>query len=114
MLFYGGFGEISPCFLQDLQSNLCECQRLSRSDVVDYAPLTKLSETFAATNTLRAHTTLTKEDDRINLFRMHWEGSVQLLVCKRAHTNTPNSRDHLGPPLHAHDVAVSPSWGPLH
>ena len=97
MVFYGGFGEISPCFLQDLQSNLCECQRLSRSDVVDYAPLTELSETVAATNTLRAHTTLTKEDERVNLFRMHWEGSVQLLVCKRAHQYSKLTRSSQTP-----------------
>ena len=58
-------------FLQDLQSNLCECQRLSRGDVVDYASLTELSEPFAATNTPRAHTTLTKEDEHVNLFCMH-------------------------------------------
>ena len=73
-------------FLKDLQSNLCECQRLSRGDVVDYAPLTELNEPFVATNTPRAHTTLTKEDEHVNLFCMHWEGSVHLLE----HTNTPN------------------------
>ena len=97
VLYLSGFGEISPCFLQDLQSNLCECQRLSCSDVVDYAVLTKLGKTFAATNTPRAHAALTKEDEHVNLFSMHWEGGMQLLVCKRAHQCSKPTRSSRTP-----------------
>ena len=67
-------------YLQDLQSDLCECQRLSRSDVVDYSQLTKLRVTFAATNTQRAHTALTYEDEHAILLSMCKEDDVQLLV----------------------------------
>ena len=80
MVYLGGFGEISPCFLQDLQSDLCECQRLSRSNVVDYSPLTKLRVTFAATNTKCVHTELTKEGEHANFLSMCKEDDVQLLV----------------------------------
>ena len=97
VLYLSGFGEISPCFLQDLQSNLCECQRLSCSDVVDYAVLTKLGNTFAATNTPRAHAALTKEYEHVNLFSMHWEGGMQLLVCKRAHQCSKPTRSSRTP-----------------
>ena len=101
-------------FLQDLQSNLCECQRLSRGDVVDYAPLTKLNEPFAATNTPRAHTTLTKEDEHVNLFCMHWEGSVHLLACKRAHQYSKPTRSSRTPSPRTCPLTSPPPWTPLH
>ena len=100
-------------FLQDLQSNLCECQRLSRGDVVDYAPLTKLNEPFAATNTPRAHTTLTKEDEHVNLFCMHWEGSVHLLACKRAHQYSKPTRSSRTPSPRTCPLTSPPPWTPL-
>ena len=111
VLYLSGFGEISPCFLQDLQSNLCECQRLSCSDVVDYAVLTKLGKTFAATNTPRAHAALTKEDEHVNLFSMHWEGGMQLLVCKRAHQCSKPTRSSRTPSPRTCDVWPDPPVG---
>ena len=63
-----------------MQSDLSECQRLTRSNVVDYSPLTKLRVTFVATNTKWVHTTLTKEDQHAIFLSMCKEDDVQLLV----------------------------------